>query len=184
MAKQEKATQTKRGLSAGIKAVFAVVAMGAAVLFGGCKNETNPLPIVYNVSLGTKQIRVEDTTGLADKAEIQEVLDLLESSLSANHSIVHFKSMNTSPIMIIESTHNFRVEDSKFFIGIDKLGGNGSDITSDIYGSILGAIWDIYWGDGEGTPGTPLMSKLSTKEIITFGKLAAQRRMTPFLDKA
>jgi hypothetical protein len=42
MAKQETATHTTRGLPAGIKAAFAVLAIGVAALFGGCENETTP----------------------------------------------------------------------------------------------------------------------------------------------
>jgi hypothetical protein len=42
MAKQEKSTNTTRGLPVGVKMAFAVVAMGAAALFGGCDNKTTP----------------------------------------------------------------------------------------------------------------------------------------------
>jgi hypothetical protein len=157
MAKQEKSPPAK--LPAGLKAAFAVLAMGAAALFGGCENETNstPVPIVYNVSLGTKQIRVEDTTGQASQADIQSALDLIDSSLSGNNGVIYFKAMNTSPVMVIENTHNVRVEGNKFFIGMDA-------INTDINNTIYVAIQYIY------NANDPRMAKLSDREIINLGR--------------
>jgi peptidoglycan hydrolase-like protein with peptidoglycan-binding domain len=142
MAKQ--ATHTR--LPAGVKAAFAVLAMGAAALFGGCENETNStlIPIVYSVSLGTKQIRVEDTTGQTNPDAIQGVLTSINNSYSAENSIIYFKAMSTNPVMVIENTHNFRVENDKFFIGINKTDIDG------IFETIL-RIYNVL--------GTPLMSK-------------------------
>jgi hypothetical protein len=186
MAKKIKSIQAKRGLPMGAKVAIAVGAMGAATLFGACENETNSDPkvcgcpngtfhdegtnmpccdgencackVAYNVSLGTKQIRVEDTTGLASKADIQSSLSNLWANSPTDPSILHFKDMATSPIMVIENTHNFRVIGSKFFIGIDAF-------STDANTTISAAIWDIYYGDGEETPGTPLMSKAFGKEV-------------------
>jgi hypothetical protein len=125
-----------------------------------CDGENCECKEAYNVSLGTKQIRVEDTTGQANRTEIEKALEYINTNGSMDNSVIHFKSMNTNPIMVIESTDNFRVEGSKFFIGIDKLGGDGSDIYSDILNNIFDAIIDIY-----NAAGTPLMSKLPNKEI-------------------
>jgi hypothetical protein len=151
MAKQEKSPRTR--LSAGLKAAFAVVAIGAAALFGGCENETNSTPeVAYNVYLGTKQIRVEDTTGLVSKADIEVALASMDST--TDNCVVHFKAMTTSPVMVIENIHNLRVEDNKFFIGIDRINQNG--IESAIYEAII-----YIYNDGS----IPLMSKLSNKEV-------------------
>jgi hypothetical protein len=112
-----------------------------------CEGEDCDCKEAYNVFLGAKQIRVEDTTGLADRAEIQDALDLIDSPIDS--CVVHFKAMNKNPIMVIEGTHNFRVEDNKFFIGIDAINQYG------VLNPIYNAIMDIY------NPGdTPLMSKL------------------------
>jgi hypothetical protein len=126
-----------------------------------CDGEDCACKMAYNVSLGTKQIRVEDTTGLANRTEIEKAFNWMDINVSANTSVIHFKGMASSPIMVIEGTHNFRVEGSKFFIGIDKLGGDGSDDNSDILNNIFMAIFDIYnYG------GAPLMSKVYNKEVI------------------
>jgi hypothetical protein len=187
MAKQEKSTKTKRGLPMGAKAAIAAGAVGVAALFG-CDPGVNPTPkvsecpngtfhdegpsmpccdgenctckVAFNVHLDTKQIRVEDRTGLANKANIQAALDTINSTASLNNGVIYFKAMSTSPIMVIEATHNFRVEGSKFFIGVNKLGGDGTS-SSDIFNYIFDAISDIYNGGI-----SSLMSKLSTKEII------------------
>jgi hypothetical protein len=181
MAKQEKSIKTKRGLPMGAKAAVAAGAVGVAALFG-CDPEVNPTPkacecpngtfhdegtsmpccdgenctckVAFNVHLDTKQIRVEDRTGLANKADIQTALDNIYGDMSLGPDIVYFKAMNTNPIMVIEATHNSRVEGSRFFIGINKLSGSGAS-GSDIYNYIYLAISYIYDG------GIPLMSKLS-----------------------
>jgi hypothetical protein len=65
--------------------------------------------------------------------------------------------MNTNPVMVIENTHDFRVEGSKFFIGID-------EINNDVISVVYQAIIDIY-----NSGNTPLMSKLSNKKINGLG---------------
>jgi hypothetical protein len=149
-----------------------------------CEGEDCECKEAYNVFLGDKKIRVEDITGLANRTEIQDALTSLDTSSSSDYSIIHFKGMNTSPVMVIENTHNFRVEGSKFFIGIDKISQRGIDDT------VYDAIWDIYYGDGEETPGTPLMSRASNKEINirlangrTLNVASAKVPGTKFLDK-
>jgi hypothetical protein len=215
MTQQEKATETKRFLPMGAKAVAGV--MGVLLLFGACDTGTNPesdpppkvcecppgtthaqgekccdgencaceeeqqpvlcecpegtfhdegaaccdgencaCKMAYNVSLGTKQIRVEDTTGLANRTEIQKSFTYLHTNFGASPDVVHFENMNTNPVMIIETIHDFRVDGNKFFIGIDKLDGDGDDLYSDILNNIYGAILDIY-----NSGSTPLMSKIS-----------------------
>ncbi|MDR1286954.1 MAG: hypothetical protein LBK08_05025 [Treponema sp.] len=183
-------------LSGSAKAKIAAGVVGVAALVGGCSDDASPMVIpqvctcpngtfhnpgtsmpccggfncdckvAYNVSLGGKQIRVEDTTGLANKADIEGALEWINDNLSIDGNLIYFKQMNTSPIMVIENTHNFRVEDSKFFIGIDKINQQGMNDT------VYEAILDIYNG------GTPLMSKLSNKEIIELGRQFDNSRKT------
>jgi hypothetical protein len=129
-----------------------------------CDGENCECKEAYNVFLGNKQIRVEDTTGQANRTEIQKAFTYLHTTFGASPDVVHFRNMNTNPIMVIEGAHNFRVEDNKFFIGVDKLDGDGSDIYSDIVNNIYEAIGNIY-----NSGGTPLMSKLSNKEINGLG---------------
>jgi hypothetical protein len=202
MAKKEKSTKTQQGLPNGVKVAVAGTAIGvAAALFaGGCKNETNPDPkvcecpngtfhdegtsmpccdgddceckVAYNVSLGTKQIRVEDTTGLANKADIEGALEWINTNLSGNNAIIHFKDMNTSPIMVIESTHNVRIDGSKFFIGIDAINTNIKDAIGD-------AIFYIY-----NTGSAPRMTKLSNKEINELGMQFDAAKNIIYISKA
>ncbi|MDR1177072.1 MAG: hypothetical protein LBK83_16555 [Treponema sp.] len=129
-----------------------------------CDGENCECKEAYNVSLGTKQIRVEDTTGQANRTEIQKALTYVHANLGGSSDVVHFENMSSNPIMVIESTHNFRVDGNKFFIGIDKLEGDGSDTNSKILNNIYLAISDIY-----NVMGTPLMSKVSNKEINGLG---------------
>jgi hypothetical protein len=187
MAKQEKSTKTKRGLPMGAKAAIAAGAVGVGALLFGCDPEVNPTPkvcecpngtfhdegtsmpccdgenctckVAFNVYLDTKQIRVEDRTGLANKADIQTALDNIYGIFSANAGVIHFKGMSTNPIMVIENIHNVRVDGNKFFIGMDS-------INADINNAIYEGITYIY------NSSAPLMSKLSNKEIIEFGKRA------------
>jgi hypothetical protein len=60
MAKQEKSPRTR--LPAGLKAAFAVLAIGAAALFGACENETAPetRQTVFQLDYG---VILEDQTG-------------------------------------------------------------------------------------------------------------------------
>jgi hypothetical protein len=109
-----------------------------------CEGENCNCKEAYNVFLGAKQIRVEDTTGLANKEDIQSGLDLLDSMLTADPYVAHFKSMNTNPIMVIENTHNLSVENNKFFMGIDEINADATNIYN--------AIAYIY-----NVSGTPLM---------------------------
>jgi hypothetical protein len=180
------------------KAKIAAGVVGVATLFGACNNDAGPMitPQVctcpagtfhnegaaccggincvckeaYNVSLGGKQIRVEDKTDLVSKADIEAALASIDSPV--DDCVVHFKAMNKNPIMVIENTHNLRVEDSKFFIGIDRINQNG--IESAIYEAII-----YIYNDGD-----QRMTKLSDKEIINLGKQFDSSRETVHLSFA
>jgi hypothetical protein len=186
-------TQRGAPMSTKLAMAFAA-AGAVASIFDGCDNSTNPAPKpepkvcdcpagtfhdegvaccdgenceckeAYNVHLGTKQIRVEDTTGLANRTEIQKAFTFLHTTFGTGPDIVHFENMNTNPIMVIEAIHDFRVVGNKFFIGVDKLGGDGDDMYSDISNNIYETIYRIY-----NDTGAPLMTKLSNKEINELG---------------
>jgi hypothetical protein len=121
-----------------------------------CDGDNCECKVAYNVSLGGKQIRVEDTTGLANKAEIEESLEWINDNMALGDGIIYFKAMNTNPVMVIENSHNVRVDGNKFFIGIDAINVNIND-------AILDAITHIY------SDGAPKMAKLSNKEINELG---------------
>jgi hypothetical protein len=155
-------TPGKKWNTAKAVAVMAATLFGVSATFLGCDNGTaTPSPKTFTVNLGGKQIQVEDMTGTADQSAIQSVLNSLNSTFPGSNDIIYFKSMSTTPVMVIENTHNFRVEGNKFFIGADKLDING----------IWAAIANIY-----NLPNSPLMSKL----LIEFGK--PQWCLVPNLD--
>ncbi|MDR1288633.1 MAG: hypothetical protein LBK08_13585 [Treponema sp.] len=169
--------------SAKAKITAGVMGVAALFGAGGCSDDASPTPmpqvcicpngtfhnpgtsmpccggfncdckVAYNVSLGGKQIRVEDTTGLANKADIEGALEWINDNLSIDTNLIYFKQLNTSPVMVIENTHNVRVDGSKFFIGMDAINININD-------AIFEAIVYIY------NSGDSKMTKLPDKEII------------------
>jgi hypothetical protein len=210
MAKTAKKTEFKKiTIPMPLKAVFAGGAMIAgAALFGGCGNPANnkvcECPegtthqpgekccdgencqcqelLTYDVYLDTKKIHVEDPTGLSVKAYIQTALDDIIALVGDSTAVIHFKGMNSNPIMVIENTHNFRVDGNKFFVGIDEINNSALD-------AMLYAIAGIYNG-GEGLQ---LMTRANPDEIIKLGKSIhfasapvnagmAQRCQAPFLE--
>jgi hypothetical protein len=135
-----------------------------------CDGENCECKEAFDVYLGSKKIRVEDTTGLANKEEIQNGLNTIDNLAATDPSVVHFKGMNTNPIMVIETSHNLRVEEGgRFFMGIEEI---NSDATN-----IVNAIVYIY-----NSGGSPKMTKLlniqfdAMKNIIYIGRAAIQRQ--------
>jgi hypothetical protein len=79
MAKQTKSPHTR--LPAGLKAAIAILAMGAAALFGGCENETAPETgqTIFQLKYG---VILEDQTGQVTGMHIQIINDALDDLTS------------------------------------------------------------------------------------------------------
>jgi hypothetical protein len=109
MAKQEKSPRTR--LPVGVKAAFAVLAIGAAALFGGCENETTSEQQQQPIDCGTfsnlPKMRLIDDTGanLVASTNLKSYINTAFGILKDNNDsdYIAIKDFDTKMIVTTES---------------------------------------------------------------------------------